>query len=280
MAACIRATGPRLTIGAAAPLARPLFARFAPVSDTIGFGVDAGGAIGFGSVNFGSVNFGAAVLGAADFGAVDFAAMGERFCTIGEASSASAAIRKKATRSSMALAWCSSVFAVAAFSSTSAEFCWVTSSIWLRALLTCSMPVACSVLAVAMPETISATFLIDSTISLSAVPALLTRSTPSFTWLLLLVIRSLMSFAACDERCARLRTSDATTAKPRPASPARAASTAAFSASKLVCRAISSITVMMSDILREDSSIRAMASTALATTCPPRSATSRVPLAD
>ena len=68
-----------------------------------------------------------------------------------------------------------------------------------------------------------------------------------------------MSFAACDERCARLRTSDATTAKPRPASPARAASTAALSASRLVWRAISSITPMMSEILREDSSIRAIA---------------------
>ena len=61
-----------------------------------------------------------------------------------------------------------------------------------------------------------------------------------------------MSFAACDERCARLRTSDATTAKPRPASPARAASTAALSASRLVCRAISSMTPMMSEILREE----------------------------
>ena len=61
-----------------------------------------------------------------------------------------------------------------------------------------------------------------------------------------------MSFAACDERCARLRTSDATTAKPRPASPARAASTAALSASRLVWRAISSITEMMSEILREE----------------------------
>ena len=61
-----------------------------------------------------------------------------------------------------------------------------------------------------------------------------------------------MSFAACEERCARLRTSEATTAKPRPASPARAASTAALSASRLVWRAISSITPMMSEILRDE----------------------------
>ena len=40
---------------------------------------------------------------------------------------------------------------------------------------------------------------------------------------------------------ARLRTSSATTAKPRPASPARAASMAALSASKLVCSAMPSI---------------------------------------
>ena len=86
-----------------------------------------------------------------------------------------------------------------------------------------------------------------------------------------------MSLAACEERCARLRTSEATTAKPRPASPARAASTAALSASRLVWRAISSITPMMSEILREDSSIRAIALDRLATTSPPRSATSRVP---
>ena len=89
-----------------------------------------------------------------------------------------------------------------------------------------------------------------------------------------------MSFAACEERCAKLRTSVATTAKPRPASPARAASTAALSASRLVCRAISSITPMMSEILREELSIWPMASTALATTSPPRLATSRALAAD
>src|SRR5262249_47492851 len=48
---------------------------------------------------------------------------------------------------------------------------------------------------------------------------------------------------------------------------------------RLVCRAISSMTPMISAILRELSSIRAIASTACATTVPPRSATSRVPAA-
>src|SRR6186997_3118642 len=46
---------------------------------------------------------------------------------------------------------------------------------------------------------------------------------------------SSVAFAVC---AASAFTSDATTAKPRPASPARAASIVAFSASKLVCAAM------------------------------------------
>ncbi|MNI45412.1 hypothetical protein D3C73_998360 [compost metagenome] len=45
--------------------------------------------------------------------------------------------------------------------------------------------------------------------------------------------------------CARLRTSSATTAKPRPCSPARAASMAAFKASRLVCSAMPRMAVRM-----------------------------------
>ena len=49
-----------------------------------------------------------------------------------------------------------------------------------------------------------------------------------------------VSLAASALRCARLRTSSATTANPLPASPARAASTAAFKASRFVWKAMSS----------------------------------------
>ena len=72
--------------------------------------------------------------------------------------------------------------------------------------------------------------------------------------------RSLISFAAVAERCDNVRTSAATTAKPRPCSPARAASTAAFSASRLVWKAIESMTSMMLVILRLDVVMSFMAS--------------------
>ena len=62
-------------------------------------------------------------------------------------------------------------------------------------------------------------------------------------------ISAAVSLAACAQRCARLRTSSATTAKPMPASPARAASTAAFSARILVWKAISSMTLMILETL-------------------------------
>ena len=51
--------------------------------------------------------------------------------------------------------------------------------------------------------------------------------------------------AALAERWASVRTSVATTANPRPCSPARAASTAAFKAKILVWNAILSITLMI-----------------------------------
>src|SRR5262249_12647801 len=54
-------------------------------------------------------------------------------------------------------------------------------------------------------------------------------------------IRAAIVSVDCCDSSASLRTSSATTAKPRPCSPARAASMAAFSASRLVCEAIPEI---------------------------------------
>ena len=83
-------------------------------------------------------------------------------------------------------------------------------------------------------------------------PSLTSERHPSFTRLtpasMLLIacpvlarIRSIIAVISWVDwvvRAASPRTSSATTAKPRPASPARAASMAAFNASRLVCSAI------------------------------------------
>ena len=100
-------------------------------------------------------------------------------------------------------------------------------------------------------------------------PARSTRALPASTRETLLWISCLISLAASAERPARLRTSAATTAKPRPCSPARAASTAAFSARMLVWKAMPSMTPMMSAILWLLSVMLRMLSTTSPTTSPP-----------
>ncbi len=137
------------------------------------------------------------------------------------------------------------------------------------------MPADCSREAAAISATMSETFFTEATISSSVWPDWVTRAEPSSTLRTESWMSPLISLAAVAERPARLRTSLATTAKPRPCSPARAASTAAFSASRLVWKAISSITPMMSAIFLEDCLMSAMAATAWFTTTPPRSAWSR-----
>ena len=100
-------------------------------------------------------------------------------------------------------------------------------------------------------------------------PALSTSTEPVSTRETESSMRALISFAAWALRLARLRTSPATTAKPRPCSPARAASTAAFSARILVWKAIPSITLIMSAIFFELSAISCIVFTTPSTTLPP-----------
>ena len=86
------------------------------------------------------------------------------------------------------------------------------------------------------------------TTSVMVTPAWSTRAVPCSTRSTLVLMRVLISLAASAMRCAKRRTSLATTAKPRPCSPARAASTAAFRARMLVWKAMPSMTLMMSAI--------------------------------
>ena len=78
------------------------------------------------------------------------------------------------------------------------------------------------------------TWLTDVTISPIDKLTCSTRSLPCFTRKIVDSMSSFISFAASALRCAKLRTSLATTEKPRPCSPALAASTAALSANILV----------------------------------------------
>ena len=92
-------------------------------------------------------------------------------------------------------------------------------------------------------------------------------------------IKVLISLAAVALRCARLRTSAATTAKPRPCSPARAASTAAFNARILVWNAMPSIRPMIAAIFCDDSLMSCIAATTCVTAAPVFSAMAVAPLA-
>ncbi|MPN10098.1 hypothetical protein SDC9_157391 [bioreactor metagenome] len=134
------------------------------------------------------------------------------------------------------------------------------------------MPSRCSVDEAVISPIRSLTRRTLATISLMLWPASSTCCEPDCTLSTLVVMSCLISLAASALRCARLRTSPATTAKPRPCSPARAASTAAFRARILVWKAMESITPMMSAILRLLSVIWPMLCTTCCTTRPPCSA--------
>ncbi|KAF1036243.1 MAG: hypothetical protein GAK35_04117 [Herbaspirillum frisingense] len=148
------------------------------------------------------------------------------------------------------------------------------------AWLTCSMPLRCSSDAAEISPTMSVRRRTADTTSPMVSPARATWSEPLPTRCTESSISALISLAACALRWANERTSEATTAKPRPCSPARAASTAALSARMLVWKAMPSITPMMSEILRELSVMPSMVCTTCPTTSPPRLAMSEALLAN
>ncbi len=136
------------------------------------------------------------------------------------------------------------------------------------------MPLLCSSEAEAISPIISVTRVTALTISFMVSPASRTCVEPVSMRDTEFSISTLISLAACALRLANVRTSPATTANPRPCSPARAASTAAFSARILVWKAIPSITLVMSTIFSELSAISFMVLTTLSTTRPPLRAVS------
>ncbi|MNL49786.1 hypothetical protein D3C87_1727440 [compost metagenome] len=156
--------------------------------------------------------------------------------------------------------------------STMAAFCWVTWSIWLTAALISPRPTDCSRAEVTIDLTCSLMRSTSSPMRCRASPVAVTSSTPVLTSTFDLPTSALMSRAASAARPARARTSWATTAKPLPASPARAASTPAFSARRLVWKAISSTTLMILPISPVAPSMRSMAAMASDTTAPDFSA--------
>ena len=81
-----------------------------------------------------------------------------------------------------------------------------------------------------------------------ASPTVLVPATTLLVWFWIALMYRVISSVACAVWLARVFTSDATTAKPRPASPARAASIVALSARRLVCSAMARISVTTSPI--------------------------------
>ncbi|CAM3513725.1 hypothetical protein ACAN107058_07830 [Paracidovorax anthurii] len=188
------------------------------------------------------------------------------------AASAERSSRKTAT-SALSCSDCERrLAAAAALCSTSAAFCCVTWSRWFTASPTWPMPLLCSAEALAISLMRVLTCRTCATMPSMLWPALPASWLPLLTLSTLSVMRALISLAACAERCASVRTSLATTAKPRPCSPARAASTAALSARILVWKAMESITPMMSEILSEEAAISCIVSTTRPTMVPPCSA--------
>ena len=141
------------------------------------------------------------------------------------------------------------------------------------------MPEACSRLAALISPMIDATWRARSRMATSALPDSSTSALLFFTCARLPSISSLISFAERALFCASVRTSEATTAKPRPWSPARAASTAALRASRLVWKAMLSMVPMISDMRAAELLSSLIAETAWPRMPLPRSASSRASVA-
>jgi hypothetical protein len=142
----------------------------------------------------------------------------------------------------------------------------VTESIWAIAVSTSVRLAAWSLEVRAIPATSRSISTTRSTMVCKVESVWRTMRTPASTCTPDWLIRALISLAASAERWARARTSEATTAKPFPASPALAASTPAFSARRLVWKAISSIMPTIWEMWPDDSSMAPIACTAPLTT--------------
>ncbi len=109
----------------------------------------------------------------------------------------------------------------------------------------CDIAFACSSQAVEISAINAVVCVVVSTIRLNVCAVSFAIAVPSSTALIESLMSSVVSLAACATLPARFLTSSATTAKPLPASPALAASTAALSASIFVWNEISSIVLMI-----------------------------------
>ena len=141
-------------------------------------------------------------------------------------------------------------------------FC-TTEAISFILLFILFISVSCSCEFLVHDSIISEIVFIFVTISVSDDAVLCAIPEPSDIFAIELSIKAVVSLAACWLLAARLRTSSATTANPFPCSPARAASTAALSASMFVWKAISSITFIIFDMLFDASFISLIAESML-----------------